>query len=202
MFFFVNLFSQINPEDYAGVPSEKKVKIFVDNFDNNKYFWIKKSSPSTSRIADGFFYLSNDYEFSSAEGKAISYDGNKNWEIETSIKFISGEVEDFSGLMWGNLVFGKKYIFAFSSLGKYEVKIIDGFDEKILAGPEKLDTINKTWDNDLLVRKYSNKYYLFINKKLVYTFPYTGLPGQYIGFSIAPKTMIRINFLKLSYIKE
>ena len=201
MFATIGLYAQSQPDLYDGIPRSEKERVFLDNFDNNGYFWIKESSPSTHRIADGFLYFSNEYDFPYVDGKAIAFDGNKNFEIETRIKFISGDVESFSGLMWGQLVFGEKYIMSFSSMGYYQIQKEDGFDETAILEPKQSEIINKTSDNNLVVRKYNDKYYFFINQNLIYTMDYEGLPGQYIGFSVAPNSMIRINFLRLWYLK-
>ena len=191
----------ITPNSYDGIPKSMKKRIFIDNFDNNNYSWIRKNSPPTHRIKDGFLYFSNEYDFPYVDGKAISFDDSKNWEIETRIKFISGDVEAFNGLMWGQLIFGKKYVFSFSSIGYVQVDVVDGYDNTFLLKPQKTQIVNKTAGNDLIVRKYGNKYYLFFNKVLVYTSDFESLPGQYIGFSVSPNSMIRIDFLRLWYIE-
>lgn len=202
MFVTIGMYAQqIQPDAYDGIPSSSKERVFLDNFDDNRYFWIKESSPATHRISDGFLYFSNEYDFPYVDGKAIAFDGNKNFEIEARIKFVSGDVEAFNGIMWGQLVFGQKYMLVFSSLGYYVVQKEDGFEEKNLIEPKQTEIINKTADNNLVVRKYNDKYYFFINQNLVHTMDYEGLPGQYIGFKVAPNSMIRINFLRLWNIK-
>jgi len=198
----LSMFGQnVQPDLYDGIATSNKQRIFLDNFDNNNYFWIKDSSPATNRIADGFLYLSNEYDFIYTDGKPIAFDGSKNFEIEARIKFISGDVEAFNGLMWGQLVFGQKYFFEFSSMGYYQIEKEDGFDATVLKEPVQTDIVNKTSDNDLVVRKYGDKYYFFINQNLVHTMDYEALPGQNIGFKVAPNSMIRINFIRLWYIK-
>lgn len=206
LFLFIVAFSfsmnaqNLQADLYDGVPRSNKQRIFLDNFDDNRYFWIKDASPSTHRISDGFLYFSNEYDFIFTDGKPIAYDGSKNFEIETRIKFVSGDVEAYNGLMWGQLVFGEKYFFEFSSLGYYRIVNEDGFDEIAIKDATQTDAINKTGDNDLVIRKFDDKYYFFINKVLVHTMDYTGMPGQYLGFKVAPNSMIRINFLRLWYI--
>ncbi|MBN2664611.1 MAG: hypothetical protein JXR68_13260 [Bacteroidales bacterium] len=190
----------LQADSYDGITRSNKQRIFLDNFDDNRYFWIKDASPSTHRISDGFLYFSNEYDFIYTDGKPISYDGNKNFEIETRIKFVSGDVEAYNGLMWGQLVFGEKYFFEFSSLGYFRIVKEDGFDEVAIKDATQTDVINKTGDNDLVIRKFDNKYYFFINKVLVHTMDYPGMPGQYLGFKVSPNSMIRINFLRLWYI--
>lgn len=192
----------ILPSSYEGIPKSMKQRIFLDNFDDNRYQWINKTSPSSFKIKDGFFYFKNEFGIPFNDGKPIAFDADGNWEIETRMKFLSGDVEGFNGIMWGELVFGKKYIFSFNSLGYHRLEKIDGFDETDIIAPKRIDgLINKTGDNDIVVRKYGDKYYFFINNNYIGEMPYEGMPGQYIGFSVAPNTMVRINFLRLWKIK-
>lgn len=205
-FLFVGIvfqtFSQdIMPDLYEGIPQSSKVRIFMDNFDSNKYFWIKNTSPETHQILDGYFFFSNDYGFPYTDGKPISFDGTKNFEIETRIKFVSGDVEKYSGIFWGELIFGDKYFFGFSSMGNYKIEKEIGFQTNTIVDPVKSSIINNTAENTFTVRKYNDKYYFFLNKNLVHTMDYEDLPGQYIGFTVAEKSMVQINFLRLWYIE-
>jgi len=192
---------ELMPDNYDGIPQSNKVRIFMDNFDDNKYYWVKNTSPSTHQIVDGYFLFSNDYGFPYTDGKPISFDPTKNFEIETRIKFVSGDVEKFSGIFWGELIFGDKYFMSFSSIGKYKIEKEVGLQTETLVEPVKSEIINSTADNSLIIRKYNDKYYFFINKNLVYTMDYETLPGQYIGFTVAEKSMVQINFLRLWYIE-
>jgi len=196
-------FSQgLVPDTYDGIQRTNKERIFLDNFDDNRYFWIKESSPSTHRIADGFLYFSNEYDFPFLDGKAIAFDGKRDFEIEARIKFVSGDVEASNGLMWGQLVFGQKFIYSFTSLGKIKIEIEDGFEAKTIFETTNLEIVNQTDDNDLVVRKYKDKYFFFFNNTLIHTTEAGPLPGQHIGFKVAPNSLVRINFLRLWYIKE
>ncbi len=201
--FCLSGFSQtIMPDSYDGVPQSKKSRIFLDNFDDNKYHWIKESSPSSHRIQDGYFFFANDYEFVFIDGKPINFDPNRNFELESKIKFISGKVENYNGIFWNQLLFGDKYFLGFSSMGYYKMDKEVGLQTKNLLEPKKSEIINKTAENSITIRKYGDMYYFFINKNLVHSMPYEELPGQYIGFSVSKKSMVQINFLRLWYIND
>ena len=193
---------EIIPDTYEGIPQSSKTKIFMDNFDNNKYYWIKESSPSSHRIEDGYLFFANDYEFVYSDGKPINFDPTKNFEIETKLKFISGDVEAFNGLFWGQLIFGDSYFFGFSSMGYYKIEKEVGLQKNSILEPVKSESVNKTSENTLVVRKYDDTYYFFINKSLVHTMPYEELSGKYLGFSVAKKSLIQINFIRLWYIND
>ena len=199
---FLTYSQEIIPDSYAGIEQSSKSRIFMDNFENNKYYWIKESSPSSHRIESGYLFFANDYEFIYSDGKPINFDPNKNFEIETKIKFVSGDVEAFNGIFWGQLVFGDKYFFGFSSMGYYKINKDIGLQTKTLLEPQKTEIINKTGQNTLVIRKYDDTYYFFLNENLVHTMPYEKLPGQYLGFSVAKKSLIQINFIRLWYIND
>jgi len=185
------------PDSYAGIPQSSKTRIFMDNFDDDRYSWIKNASSSGQEIIDGYYMFSNAFDFPNTDGKAISFDATQNFEIETKIKFVSGDVEKFSGLFWGELVFGDKYFFGFSSMGSYVINKEVGFNTNNILPETKSEIINKTAENSLTVRKYGDKYYFFLNQNLIYTMDYEELPGQFIGFTVADKSLIQINFLRL-----
>lgn len=186
-----------NPEIFSGIPATAKTRVFMDNFDNDKYQWIKNSSPSTHRIVNGVFYFANEFEYSFTDGKPINFDSDKDFELETRIKFISGNVDDFSGLFLGELVFGDKYIFGFSSLGHVRIVKEEGLDNRILLPAKKNEAVKQTEENLLTIRKVGQTYYFFVNETLVHTMPFEKLPGKYIGFQVAANTMVQINFLRL-----
>jgi len=200
LFLYVASFSQIMPDAYDGIEQSSKSRIFIDNLDDNRYYWIKESSPNTHRIADGYLFFANDFGFSFIDGKPINFDPTRNFELETKIKFISGDVEEFNGLFIGQLIFGDKYYYSFSSMGEYKIEKEVSLITEVIVPPTKLSSINQTAENSLTIRKYDDIYYFFINKTLVHTMPYETLPGQYIGFNVSKKTLIRINFLRLQYI--
>jgi len=200
LFLYVVSFSQIMPDSYDGIEQSSKSRIFIDNFDDNRYYWIKESSPNTHRISDGYLFFANDFGFPFTDGKPINFDPTRNFELETKIKFVSGDVEEFNGLFFGQLIFGDKYYYSFSSLGEYKIEKEVGLNTEVIVPPTKLSSINQTAENSLTIRKYDDIYYFFINKTLVHTMPYETLPGQYIGFNISKKTLVRINFLRLQYI--
>ncbi len=203
LFLSVVGFSQdVMPDTYDGVAQSNKQKIFIDNFDDNRYYWIKESSPNTHRIADGYLFFANDFGFPFIDGKPINFDANKNFEFEAKIKFVSGDVEDFNGLFIGQLIFGDKYFYGFSSMGKYKIEKETGLQTETIVPETALSSINKTAENTLTIRKYGDKYYFFLNKTLIHEMPYETLPGNYIGFNVSKKTLIRVNYIRLHYIKD
>ncbi len=203
MFFCVCMISlsvnsqTLMPDSYDGIPQSSKQRLFMDNFDNNNYAWIKSTSPSTHQIVDGYFLFTNDFAFPNTDGKQVNFDATGNFELETRIKFVSGNVEKYSGLFWGELIFGDKYFFAFSSLGYYKIERETGLEVTEILAPTKSEIVNQTAENTVTVRKYGDKYYFFINKNLVHTMDYEELPGKYIGFTVADNSLVQINFLRL-----
>lgn len=200
LFGAISFSQELNPEVYDGIPETSKSRIFLDNFDNNKYFWIKQSSPSTHQIREGYLFFANDFDLSYTDGKIINFNPDKNFELETRIKFVSGSVERFSGLFWGELIFGDKYFFGFSSMGEYKIVKDIGFQTETISKPTKSELVNQTSGNVMTVRKFNDTYYFFLNKELVQKIPFEALPGKYIGFRVASKSMVQINHLKLYYI--
>ncbi len=173
----------------------QRQRIFVDDFVDNRFDWLHEGAGDLNRIQDGFLFYSNPFDFPYYDGKAIYFDPSENFEIDTKMKFISGDLQKPNGLFWGDLIFGVKFLLGFTQLGDYIVIKSTGVDQKIM-GTTKV-SINRSDFNELTVRKIGSYYYFYINDQLIYKMDYTPFTGRYIGFFIAPKSYVQIAYLKV-----
>ncbi len=184
----------------VGDAEYKKLRVFSDDFVDNRYDWVYEQS-NLNKIQFGSLFYANPFEFPYYDGKPIMLDINKDFEIETKLKFISGDVSKFNGLFWGDLIFGDKMFFGISQLGEFIVMKISGFGQEILT-KQKSDTIQRSDFNVLSVVKTGDKYVFFINDRQVYQMPFEKFTGRYFGFGIAPKSYIQFAFLKIWYLQQ
>jgi hypothetical protein len=191
---YAQLVTEVNSSEY------KKLRVFSDEFVDNRFDWVYDES-NLNRIQFGSLFYANPFEFPYYDGKPIMLDINKDFEIETNVKFISGDVTKFNGLFWGDLIFGDKMFFGFSTMGEFQIKLTSGFEQKIIA-QEKTDVIDRSGFNLLSVVKIGQKYYFYINNQKVYEMPFNQFTGRYFGFGIAPKSYIQISFLKIWYLQQ
>ncbi len=178
----------------------KKLRIFVDDFNDNRFEWIYDNS-GLNKIVNGSLFYSNPFEYPYYDGKPIMLDESKNFEFETKLKFISGDVSKFNGLFWGDLIFGDKMFFGISSMGEFVVMKNSGFNDQVIH-QQKSSVINRADFNSLKVVKIADKFIFFINDQKVYEMPYEKVGGNYFGFCIAPKSYVQINYLKIWYLQQ
>lgn len=179
----------------------KKLRVFYDDFIDNRYDWIINQNSGLNKIENGCLYYANPFDYNYFEAKPIMLDIKQNFEIETEIKFISGDVALFNGIFWGDLIFGDKLIFGVSSTGDFAIWQNSDLDS-ILIVKQKLDTIvNRTDFNHLRVVKLDGRYLFFINGHQVYQMSFEPFTGRYFGFVIAPKSYIQIAYFKIWYLQ-
>ncbi len=199
LLFSIQVFSQIQLTVTIDSVIYQRIRIFSDDFVDNRFGWIREGSSDLNRIQDGFLFYSNPFEFPYYDGKAIYFNPDENFEIQAKIKFISGPVDQLNGLFWGDLIFGTKFLIGFSQLGDYAVIQNSGVDERTIVKSKV--NINRSGFNELVIRKVENEYVFYINGEEVYRMTYKPFTGRYIGFFIAPKSYVQIAYLKLWKLK-
>ncbi|HPV57852.1 MAG TPA: caspase family protein, partial [Tenuifilaceae bacterium] len=161
---------------------------------------------------NGYAYVSKGYlnfKSTSPDGAAgctntiSGFDSNKDFEIESSMKFLNGnENKQIS------LVFGKdpsvwsRYNFGFSGNGYYTI------DKSY--NNENSDIVNWTFSklirigdfNKYTVRKISNTLYFYVNETLVYSMPFAPFYGNAFGYQTPQGTEIAVDYLKISYLSK
>ncbi len=188
-------------DKYKGVPLDKKEIFFFEDFINNKNKWINDSNSKIYSINDSCLIIYNTFSYPISDGKEISINDIKDFEIETEIKFESGEEKDFIGIFWGSITFDEKYNFGFSANSGFTIYKDFSIERTKYQDWKHTDFINKTSYNKLTIRKIDFHYYFFINKRFVYKMSYDILPGNEIGFIIPQKTKVSIKNLTVSYIE-
>ena len=192
-----------NKKQYDAYTYSDKTLLMYESFSDNDRNWqTGYKEYSEARVANGAYYLKNPKSTSTASSYINKYiDTDRDFEIETKIKYISGKQNSGLMLVWGrsesntdnnNIEFtanGKYWI------GKYK-------DKKYISDVSwtPLDNIKKYDYNTLTVRKIGNKYYYYINKKYVYSSSFTSFYGHKLGFVTPSETEIKIDYLKVSYL--
>lgn len=199
------LFAQVkNPYSYYGVKSYDKQQIFTDSFNDNHNSWWTGDIKDNhyGYIKNGYYHYESKKANAKITYKYIKIEENKDYEIEASIKFLKGEKNTGNGLVWGyNSKNSYSYDYLFTSNGYYRLDKYVGKYEKYFEW--KKSSLVKAKDyNILTIRKIGKKYYFFLNKTYVYSMPYEYFFGQRIGFQVTSFSAIKIDYLKVSYIKK
>ncbi|HSA04626.1 MAG TPA: hypothetical protein P5145_03435, partial [Tenuifilaceae bacterium] len=200
VFYLGNNFN--NEADYNLFNLAQKNTFFLDDFNSDNNNWANAVS------TNGYAYVSNGYlnfKSTSPDGAAgctntiSGFDSNRDFEIESSMKFLNGN--DNKQI---SLVFGKdpsvwsRYNFGFSGNGYYTI------DKSY--NNENSDIVNWTFSklikigdfNKYTVRKISNTLYFYINETLVYSMPFAPFYGNAFGYQTPQGTEIAADYLKIS----
>ena len=191
--------AQTNYQDYI-----TSGNIFADDFSTNKIGWVTGVSSDNcynSKIEDGAFVIT-----SACKGIYPGYwmspviDVTRDFEIEAAILYVQGESDNGISLVWGKDENYNLFNFSISGDGHFKIFQYNGnfINLKDWSVPE---SFNKTDYNILTVRKIDANYYFFINDKLVHTSDFYPFYGNQIGFQDNQNTTMKVNFLKVSYIK-
>lgn len=200
LFSFLISHSQTNYEDYLASES-----IFLDDFSNNKNSWpaiMATDSSYVGKIENGSFEIT-----SNRKGSYPYYwitrmiDVTRDFEIEAELLFVKGESDNAISVMWGKNDNGYRYQFGVSGNGKYTISQYKGSWVNIKDWTTS-DLVRKSEYNKLSVRKLGANFYFYLNEKLVHSSDFYPFFGNQIGFQDNQNTTMKVNYLKVSYLKS
>jgi hypothetical protein len=188
-----------SPEVYEGYSAEKRLPLFTEEFVDNKNNWYLgiKENVWFQNLQDGTLFFQSFEDVPKEDFKEVYIDQSKDFEIELKIRLDKGIQNKFNGLQWGKQTTeGKQFDFFFNGQGQYTIdKFTGSFTDFVPVTSTKL--INNYTYNLLTVRKVGSKYYFFLNKQMVYSMPFEPLFGNGIGFQVAEKSSVQIDYLKV-----
>ncbi|RXK61963.1 hypothetical protein ESA94_02820 [Lacibacter luteus] len=179
--------------------------IFFDGFDNNANNWTVADDKNVrSKIEGGVYYLTATGH-AYGEAHEIKIDTRKDFQIEASIKIVSGNAEHknyFSMLFWGREAMQSHY-FTFAKDGFASVQFCTG--KTLSSCTVKKGSLQKTMLNPddfnvYRIKKTGNTYTFSINDDDIYTMPFTPFFGNLIGFGAGRKISLAIDYLKVIYL--
>lgn len=208
LFLFVTKLSTIvlSQSFYKDYSEKDRYDFFYEDFktNTNKYN-IKASNNgfSSGSYKNGFFELKGTTfnQQGCIESINNEIDQSKDFEIESSIMFVSGKDNSAIGITWGANN-NKKYVFGFSGNGKFSIFKYDNNTWIEIKNWTESSSIKKTDYNKLTIRKVNNKYYFFINETIVHSCKFENLYGNNIFIYVNDNQLIKINSIRISYLNK
>lgn len=183
--------------------------LFFDGFDDNRHNWpIGKNDYAEGYIRDGrkTIDITTNVYHKTMLGAGVSpkIDQTKDFMIETSILFVSGNGDYPYGVEWGMKDLANLFDFGIFPNGKfYYGKSVAGVWIPIVA--ETKSTAVRTGigaTNKLSARKRGDKLELYVNDTLVATTKYEPFTAPAsIGFSVGYSKKIAIDYLRVVQFK-
>jgi Caspase domain/Glucodextranase, domain B len=199
-------FSQFNYNDY---PENVKKSVINEAFNNNSNKWTLNNPSDNSadyKIKNGYFQIKvpdkNNIGLQCIPVQNLNQ--NKNWEIETRIKYSGGSVFKAFALIWGYKDTNSQgYFFFIDARGLFKIQKKDTPGSNFINykdwAPARF--VNKSDWNKLTIRKVDDKCYFFINEHLISSVPFESFYGDEVGFYCGGGLTIQAEYLKVSYIE-
>jgi len=189
-----------DPKVYHSISAEEKTALLLDNFDDNRYSWGLGQAENDwlEKIANGklFFQSFND----NAKEDLIKFEipPEKDFEIETYVRFKQGDTARFFGLQWGKSSdFNNQYDFLISGNGLVSIDKFSGEFYDYLP-PVPSEYLKPGLFNKLTIRKINTSYYFFVNEELIHTMAFKPFFGPYFGFQVGENSAIEVDYFKIS----
>ncbi len=190
---------QITPEIYSGVPASARTNLINETFDsNNNTFEIVSNANKQSKIENGYYtcenYTSN-YVTKFSSLQSLSTD--RNYEVEFLFNV------SYGGFYWGAIEESQnQYHYWFINMGELQSTL--GYYSSswhYWYQDEACNSLiaNSASFNKLTLRKYNNKYYLFINEVVFKQFDVSLTYGSKFGFLLNPYATASVDYIKIDY---
>ena len=191
-----------SPADYSFSKGTKTSFILQDDFSKFNNFWLLgvEENSWSETIENGTLVFQSLTDKPKEDLIPVIIDQKRDFEIELKMKFIEGLMDKAYGLQWGKSVNpARQYDFFLTGSGHYSVDKYTG-DFKDYIPFTLSDNVNRYAFNKLTVRKVADKYYLFLNEKLIHTMPFEQFFGNLIGFQVAERSTIAIDNIEIAYL--
>jgi hypothetical protein len=198
----------IKANDYRFFTQEHRIPLFIDEFTDNKHNWHLgiKENVWYQNLENETLYFQSYEDLPKEDFKEVYIDQTKDFEIELKIRLDKGIQNKFNGLQWGKLAGeNKQFDFFFNGQGQFTIDKFSGSTFHDFVPVTRSNLINNYTYNTLTVRKVGDKYFFFLNQQLVHTMPFEPFFGNGIGFQVAERSAVQIDYLKvwqLTYHKE
>ncbi|MBK9390447.1 MAG: caspase family protein [Bacteroidetes bacterium] len=193
-----------NPAEYSYSKTLKSQFVLQDDFSKFSNYWllgIEENSWSES-IEGGHLVFESLTNKPKEDLIPVIIDQNRSFEIETSIRFVEGQMDKGYGLQWGKAANPmKQYDFLLTGAGHFTIDKYTGeFKDYVpfTVSPK----VNRYTFNKLTIRKVADKYYFFLNENLVHSMPFEPFFGNLVGFQVAENSTIRVDHIDIAYLDK
>ncbi|WP_118975812.1 hypothetical protein [Taibaiella koreensis] len=188
---------------------------FEDQFNDDRNGWLDTSRrdeedpPSKDTIVSRRVIAGGYLDYQVIKGKRpyscvipVAIDQQKDFEIELSVKLEALKKYRVAGtLVWGRRNMERCNYLYMSTEGKFLMLSCD-----TEPGGKCSSKSRRVWDfnprefKKITLRRYQDRYYLFVNERLEGTFPFRPLKGNKLGLGTGPGGHIICDYIKVSYL--
>jgi hypothetical protein len=195
---------KISPADYNFSKGLKSQFILQDDFSKFNNYWLLGIEENSweENIEGGNLVFQSLTNKPKEDLIPVIIDQKRDFEIETSIRFVEGQMDKGYGLQWGKAINPlNQFDFLLTGAGHFTIDKYTGEFRDYIPFTIS-DKVNRYAFNKLTVRKAGNMYYFFLNEKLVHSMPFEPFFGNLIGFQVAENSTIRVDNLDIAYLDK
>lgn len=191
-----------DPAEYSFSKNSPKEKIFFDDFEKFNNYWLLGIEEGSwiENIENGQLFFQSLTDKPKEDLLPVIIDQNRDFEIESQLRFVEGKMDKGYGLQWGKAVNPmKQFDFLLTAAGHFTLDKYTGEFHDFV--PFTLsDKVNRYAANKLTIRKVGDKYYFFLNEHLVHTMPFEPFYGNMLGFQVAENSTILVDYIEVAYL--
>jgi len=195
---------KITPSDYSFSKGLKSQFVFQDDFSKFSNYWLLgiEENSWSENIEGGHLVFQSLTDKPKEDLLPVMIDQKRNFEIETSIRFVEGKMDKGYGLQWGKSINPlKQFDFLLTGAGHFTIDKYTG-EFKDYVPFTISDKVNRYAFNKLTIRKVADMYYFFLNEKLVHSMPFEPFFGNLVGFQVAENSTIRVDNIEIAYLDK
>ena len=196
--------AQDSPESYLYAQNAPSEILLADDFDDFSNYWLLGIEEGSwiENIEDGHLYFQSLTNKPKEDLLPVMLDTDRDFQIETEIRFKAGDMEKGYGLQWGK---SKKpqqqFDFLLTGNGHFTIDKYTGEFYDYVPFTQT-DKVNRYAANKLTVRKVKDQYYFFLNEQLIHSMPFETFFGNLMGIQVAENSTILVDYFRVTYLDE
>jgi hypothetical protein len=194
--------AQTNPDKYDYSSKSPSEIVLSDDFTSFSNYWLLGVEEESwiENIEDGQLYFQSLTDKPKEDLLPVIVDTERDFQIETMIRFKAGNMEKGYGLQWGKSKNPQKqFDFLLTGNGHFTIDKYTG-DFHDYVPFTQTDKVNRYAANKLTVRKVNNKYFFFLNEQLVHSMPFENFFGNLMGIQVAENSTILVDYFQVEYL--
>ncbi len=188
----------ISYNTYTGVQDT----LFFDDFTNFSNQWLLgiEEGSWTETLQDGKLYFESHTDKPKEDLIPVFLDTERDFEIETEIRFLKGDMTKAYGLQWGKSGNqGGQYDFFIAANGQFTIdRYKEGFEDYVPFTSS--EQVNRYAPNKLTFRKLRDSSYFFLNEHLVHRMLFQPFYGNLTGIQVCENSSILVEYFKVVYL--
>jgi outer membrane protein OmpA-like peptidoglycan-associated protein len=178
--------------------------LISEQFNDNRNNWsLENKNGTKSYISGGKMYMQCSNSYASYRFWIYSPINTKgDFEIEAKFSKLSGNSDNFNGIVWGASGWDNSYNFEISESGYFQIWYYKKERQYFIKNKTKSSKINQRGTNLLKIEKKGKKLNFYINGAFVHSATFQDFFGRFNGFIVESNSKIAADFINIKQEKR